>query len=301
MADITSLATGLAQGLGAYLEGGIKQKREQENTLYKTGLETQQKSQLQAEQETLELNKQSQLQTQKNQMEDLLTPEMADKALPGLGKLVQDYNSQRPDNPLKLKEGTDYLKTALSALDTSKDDQKVANREQRHNTAALQFSEQLQRNDVYKVIKAQGISLQSVDRLVNLMKEGNTVAGAALGAKMARAMGEVGVLTEEDVARYRRSGALGQKAADTALQWLQGSPTKATMAEVQQIANVLKERHEEKVQPIYDDYVNRLSENMGMSREEAARRLNVPYAGSVQQGSPKAAKKTNNDPLDLGI
>ena len=42
--------------------------------------------------------------------------------------------------------------------------------------------------------------------LIDLVKSGNTVAFSALGTKTAKAMGEVGVLTESDIARYVRSG-----------------------------------------------------------------------------------------------
>lgn len=146
----------------------------------------------------------------------------------------------------------------------------------------LQYSEALEKNPVVKGMRTQEVSLGQMDNLINLAANGNTVASSAMGTKMARAMGEVGVLTESDIKRYVQSGQLARGAGDKLSLMAQGRPTETTMEEISQIASVLKDSYATKVQPVYDTYVNRLSRNLDITPEDAAFRLDVPYSGSKQ-------------------
>ncbi len=142
----------------------------------------------------------------------------------------------------------------------------------------LAYSEKMENNPMLKEIKKQGLSLSQVDGILNMARSGNTVASTALGTKMARAMGEVGVLTDSDVHRYVESGKLSRSAGDKLSRWINGVPTDATLDEVQQIGDTLKSNFQSKVQPIYNTYAERLAKNYNLSPEEAAFRLDIPYA-----------------------
>ncbi len=97
-----SLVTGLSQGLSGYLGGQIQQKRQQENM---------------EKQSQLSLQNAQTLKQQELDSEDVLSPDMAEKALPGFGaQMVQKYNSANPNRPLKLKDGVAYLDSAREAL-----------------------------------------------------------------------------------------------------------------------------------------------------------------------------------------
>jgi hypothetical protein len=128
-----------------------------------------------------------------------------------------------------------------------------------------------------KPLYAQDIGLRQVGEVANLVKGGNTVAAGALGVKMAKAMGEVGVLTDQDVSRYVVSGRLDRMAADKLSRWIRGVPSDATQAEIGQIAEVLRDNFSQKMQPIYNEYIEQFAETEGMTPDEVSRKMAIPY------------------------
>ena len=167
------------------------------------------------------------------------------------------------------------------------------NRKLRMDTAVLNYSNQLENHYQLKELNKQGNFADQMNDLTDLVRSGNTVAFSALGTKTAKAMGEVGVLTESDIARYVRSGRLDTMARDTLLKWIRGSPTEATLTEIGQIADVIKDSQATKIQPIYDRYVNRLAVNFDMTPQEAAKRLDVPYSGIAKTQSKTGGESQN--------
>lgn len=128
-----------------------------------------------------------------------------------------------------------------------------------------------------KPLYAQDIGLKQVGEIQNMVSKGNTVAAGALGVKMAKAMGEVGVLTDQDVARYVVSGRLDRMAADKLSRMIRGVPSNATQAEISQIASVLRDSFSEKVQPVYNEYIESFSEVEGLTPDEVSRKMAIPY------------------------
>lgn len=137
-----------------------------------------------------------------------------------------------------------------------------------------------QRDPVIKEMNKQSLSLGQMQEMVNLARGGNTVASSVMGTKMARAMGEVGVLTESDIIRYVQSGQLTRGAADKLSRMLTGAPTETTLEEISQIGNVLQDTFATKIQPRYDNYINSYSKIERISPEDFAGRLSLPYGGS---------------------
>lgn len=128
-----------------------------------------------------------------------------------------------------------------------------------------------------KPLYTQDIGLRQIGDIKKIASDGNTVAAAALGVKMARGMGEVGVLTESDVTRYITSGRLDRKAADTLSRWMLGKPTNATMNEIQQISDVLRETFSDKIQPVYNEYIDSFSEVEGLTPDDVSKKMAIPY------------------------
>lgn len=151
------------------------------------------------------------------------------------------------------------------------------NLDNRINAEALNFYNQMQNNFVLKHLKEQAIGLDTASQLDKLVQSGNTVAASGLGIKEAKGLGEVGVMTDLDVKRYMQSGKISQKAGDILSGWILGRPTDATLGDIQEINGVIKDVLATKVQPIINNYVEALSANLGMTKEEAARRLAVKY------------------------
>lgn len=129
-----------------------------------------------------------------------------------------------------------------------------------------------------KPLHSQNIGLKQISEVADIASNGNTVAAAALGVKMARGMGEVGVLTESDISRYVTSGRLDRKAADKLSSWLRGRPTDATIGEIRQIASVLSDSFQSKMQPVYNEYIESFAEVEGLSPDDVSRKMAIPYA-----------------------
>lgn len=158
----------------------------------------------------------------------------------------------------------------------------------------LQHMRAMRSDPEIKSLYQMKINSGTVDELINKINSGNTVASSALGMKMAKAMGEVGVLTDADVIRYIQSGRLDRKAADQLSRMMQGKPTDATLTEISQISNILKETFNSRVQPVYDTYIDSLSENLDISREDAFKRLGFK-TNNLKYKSGQGAKLTKDD------
>lgn len=151
-----------------------------------------------------------------------------------------------------------------------------------------------------KPLFAQDIGLKQVGDILSMVQQGNTVAAGALGVKMAKAMGEVGVLTDQDVARYVVSGRLDRMAGDKLSKMIRGVPSDATQAELSQIANVLRESFAERIQPVYNEYITSFAETEGIDPLDVSRKMSVPYSQPspaqlpALQGSRKATMRWNS-------
>lgn len=130
------------------------------------------------------------------------------------------------------------------------------------------------------------ISIKNIEHVSNLAKNGNTVAASALGAELAKAIEGGGRLTDQDVVRYVSSGRLDRKAADILLRWTTGRPTNATLNEISQIAEVLKERYAEKLQPTYNEYIESFAEVEGLTPDEVSKKMAIPYKPASLQPLP---------------
>lgn len=134
----------------------------------------------------------------------------------------------------------------------------------------------------YKDAYKESLSLDQVDRLLKAGEEGNQVAFNTVGTKMAKAMGEVGVLTESDVKRYIEGGSLTRKAGDSLLRMINGKPSQATINEIKEITGVLKSAHESKLQPMFDEYIRRAVQ-IGKTREQAYKEFGFPLPDDLKQ------------------
>ena len=135
------------------------------------------------------------------------------------------------------------------------------------------------RDVTIKKARENGINADIINTLTGLVKEGNTVAFAALGIKMAKGMGEVGVMTEEDIARYVRSGQLTRKAADIWMKWKSGVATQATLTEIAEITNAVKDDYQSKIQPRYNQFIDTYSSIEGITPQEFSQKIKLPYTG----------------------
>lgn len=167
--------------------------------------------------------------------------------------------------------------TRQALIDKQKSDTE-AKREDKINKWALDYSEKMQKNPDVLAFNEANISADTIGSLVQAIKDGNKVGAAALGIKMAKALGEKGQMSEADVTRYVEAGG-PRSLLDKSARIMAGKPTDMTLDEIQGIANIIADKYKTKVQSVYDTYVDRLANNLQMPHEEAATRLSVNWSG----------------------
>lgn len=149
-----------------------------------------------------------------------------------------------------------------------------------------------EKHPVVKELDKQGISFDQADSLIDAVESGNEIALGALGTKMARAMGEVGVLTDQDVKRYIQAQSLVQKAKDTYGRNFQGQLSEQTLKDIQDVTKKMKKGFDKKREDLYDRYVKRAYENYGkkagLSLEDIETRFALPSLSKKGQETQKA-------------
>lgn len=217
----------------------------------------------------------------KDKPETVFTPEQAafNVGDPGLANEFQSlYGGKVPPQAVTAR-GQATNRAGIDRRFEGTMGDRETNRQLRIDKGIADIGIRIDSHPVIKKLREQEVALGQVDELLGLVKSGNSVAAAGMGIKMAKAMGEVGVMTDQDIKRYVTSGKLTQGAADKLSKWLKGTPSQATQAELQQITDVMKNSFDKKIQPFLDRQVNLISRNYGISPEDAAFRLDVPYSG----------------------
>lgn len=159
-----------------------------------------------------------------------------------------------------------------------------------------------------KAINEQGLSLGAVNQLIDQARAGNQVSAAALGVKMAKVMGEVGMLSTSDVTRYVEAKSLTRGSADILQKWMNGVPTNATLDDISAIAKVLRAEFINKSKTTINKYVKQMASGMKISEQQAREYLAtdsiLPETATETGISPSGAKKrskpdANADPLGI--
>lgn len=160
----------------------------------------------------------------------------------------------------------------------------------------LEWAGKMNKDPLLLRLQEQDLAFDQVNSLLDEASTGNTTAFSATGPKMAKALGEVGVLTETDVKRYTQSAALARQAADKWNLWTQGQPSKLTMEEIKAVAQALRDKVPSKILAQQSTYVNQLAAASGMPRSRAAEKLDVNWGALQQyQKSGKVSKSAGGD------
>lgn len=152
------------------------------------------------------------------------------------------------------------------------------------------YQKDLEADKVFQKLREQGLEFSNVNQLIDLARQPkpNEAAFAALGIKMAKALGERGAMTEKDVTRYVTGASSPRRVADILTKMAQGRPTKMTLNDIQDVSIAMQMAATEQFQPIYDKYANRMSRNLGISLDEAYYKLDAPLPpGLVKKVNPK--------------
>lgn len=186
------------------------------------------------------------------------------------------------------EEGLDMRKLAMIMSGTKRevaDAEKETRMELKIGQIATNLHNAMERHPLVKKLAEQNLSFDQLDDLMALAAEGNATVFSSIGTKMAKAMGEVGVLTENDVKRYVQSNKLDRKFEDRFKTWASGNPSAATMTDLKHIAAILKQSAGKKINALYDQHAKVLSRNFNMPMTEAYERLGIPVPEKAPAGS----------------
>lgn len=157
------------------------------------------------------------------------------------------------------KETADYrnimLRKAEERLKQS-DEQESRRVNQSQINAALSF---LDRSPLLKDTLKQGVSFDTADRMIQQIESGKYEASiSALGTQLARAMGEVGVLTDADVTRYLGNVSWGRKLVDWWKRGAEGGLPPESIKEIKSNMNIIRQGLNKRMDDIYGQAEGRM-------------------------------------------
>ena len=137
-------------------------------------------------------------------------------------------------------------------------------------------------DSVVKELKKQNVSFGQAEALLDAMKNDNKVAVGALGTKMARAMGEVGVLTDADVIRYIQRMDVEGRVKDFFSRTFKGKVSDFTQKDLEDISNIMQIGARKKMGEVREKYINyahnNFGERTGMSKQETEKMFGIKPA-----------------------
>ncbi len=135
------------------------------------------------------------------------------------------------------------------------------NAEEKRRMTALQINSArglLKDDPRFKKAIEQGMEFESVDSLLSEVEKGNETALSALGTKLARAMGEVGVLTDSDVIRYIAGQSWGRRLEKWYKGGMQGKMPKESLTEIKKNLKLLRGKLSGDVNKVYSNASSRM-------------------------------------------
>jgi len=236
--------------------------------------------------ETLRKNRQTESEQKLNELKALLNQQYKEGLLAQSEKQTQvreknlDLQRQLKKEAEERREAKDQLRRKKTYLDSArgliKDDPR------------------------FKDAVKQGMEFESVDKLLGKANEGNQAALAALGTKLARAMGEVGVLTDTDVRRYVEGTSWGRKLEDWFKKGAKGEISEDTLNDIKENLGMLKEKLAGDTSEVFSNVAGRMQAAYPeLENKQIAGILGVPMGNSnlkTDKTQEKNTKKTVDAP-----
>jgi hypothetical protein len=120
-----------------------------------------------------------------------------------------------------------------------------------------------EKDETVKALKKQGLAFEQIDTLISEIDKGNEVALGALGIKAARAMGEVGVITNDDVKRYIEAQSIIQSAKDKFGKAWRGKVSDETLKNIKDVSIKMRDGLRSRRKRLFEKYVDYAYKNFG--------------------------------------
>lgn len=144
-----------------------------------------------------------------------------------------------------------------------RESEREENRQRSFNKDVYGVVQDFERDKVVQALNTQELSFTQMDEIIAAIKTGNQVGIGALGTKAARAMGEVGVLTDQDVKRYIEAASVIRGAQDKFGKAWKGSVSQQTLKDIGELSDKMKNGFAKKREELTKKYVDRAYENFG--------------------------------------
>ena len=229
-------------------------------------------------------------------------------------ELLSQYKAMTDKEKAALEERRVKAYEKQVGKTASKNDNFDVARNDRLNSSIYRATQDLRKDKIFTKLEDQGISFDEADGILDSMESGNEVAIGALGTKMARAMGEVGVLTDSDVSRYIQAASLYQGALDKSGKLIQGKLSQKTIDDIKELTSKMKQGFSEKRKKTVDNFVERAYQNFGKqnnltkadmyerfgvgnvySQQEAPKDQKSPSTGSIIKSNGKKYRVVNDN------
>lgn len=137
--------------------------------------------------------------------------------------------------------------------------QREKQEERRIASFAKSYRDKMLTDPRFKNLKSQEQAFQQIPSIKEAAQAGNEVAVSSIGTRMARAMGEVGVLTDADVVRYLGNQSYGRKLLDWYNRGMKGQIPIQTGEDIQQVSEIMQNLVNTQIIPVYGEYASAMS------------------------------------------
>jgi hypothetical protein len=159
---------------------------------------------------------------------------------------------------LKIQQDRLELAKKRMGLQEREQDQRDVQEERRKMSFAKSYRDKMLSDPRFKDLKKQEQAFQQIPAIQEAAEEGNEVAVSSIGTRMARAMGEVGVLTDADVVRYLGNQSYGRKILDWYNRGMKGQIPVETGQDMQEVSQIMQDIVSTQVLPVYEEYASSL-------------------------------------------
>lgn len=230
---------------------------------------------------------------------DLLKTAQRNKQLQDLA----DYRQDELDIRKKQMQARADERSEQRDLRQTEADRRLRGEERKYRKDIYDVITDFEKDEVTKAFKKQDLAFSQIGDIVNMVEKGNEVALGSLGAKAARAAGEVGVLTDNDIRRYIEAQSLVQKAKDRFGRLWRGKLSENTLKDLKEVSQKMAKGLSRKVGETREKYIDYAYQNfgkpIGMNYSEIQTRFGVDGNTPVR---PIKGKETSmvNDTEVLG-
>jgi len=173
---------------------------------------------------------------------------MALGKMKGLGQQMTPYQKEM----LKITRDKESKKDKYLDLNKSKEE-RIARQQQINTMRGF-----LKDDPTYKTVRQQALEFDQVNDIIKDAESGNQAAIAALGTKLARAMGEVGVLTDTDVVRYVGGTSWGRKLKDWWKKGAEGEISEETLNDIKANIKTISKKLKDNESKVFERAASRI-------------------------------------------